>query len=95
MKTVSTEDFKKNICDFFKKESGLTIPAAKAKIKTVLVIDKYGNTHNEQIKVGNVRLFFTNNDNYCGGIKNGYGRGWYISNGGFTGGSTIKLSNKL
>jgi len=92
---VTKEEFKKNIIKFFKKESGLTITEAKAKIKSVIIIDKYGNTENDRIKAGNVTLFFTNNKNYAGGEKNGYGRGWYISNQGLTGGSTIKLASKL
>lgn len=93
--TTTKEDFKKNIITFFKKETGLSITEAKAKIKSELIIDKYGNTNNDRIKGGNVTLFFTNNPNYAGGAKNGYGRGWYISNGGFTGGSKIKLSSSL
>jgi len=88
-------DFKKNIIKFFKEVTGLTITQAKVKIKKNLVIDKYGNTDNDRIKAGNVTLFFTNNKNYAGGLKNGYGRGWYISNQGFKGGSEIKLSDKL
>jgi hypothetical protein len=93
---LSTKDeFKKNIIKFFKKESGLSITEAKAKIRSTIIIDKYGNTDNDRIKAGNVTLFFTNNKNYGGGEKNGYGRGWYISNIGFTGGSEVKLSNKL
>ena len=95
MNQVTNSDFKKNIISFFTKESGMTITAAKEQIKKVLVIDKYGNTINERIKAGNVTLFYCNNSNYCGGLKNGYGKGWYISNGGFTGGSTIKLQAKL
>ncbi len=95
MKAVSKEQFKKDIISFFKKETGLSITEAKKKIKSELVIDKYGNSHNESIKASNVKLFYCANPNYAGGLKNGYGAGWYISNGGFTGGSTIKLSNKL
>lgn len=91
MNTVSKEQFKKDIVKFFKKETGLTISQAKAKIKESIVIDKYGNTENESIKASNVKLFYCNNPNYCQGKKNGYGKGWYISNGGFTGGSTIKI----
>lgn len=95
MATLSKDKFKKEIISFFKKETGLTITQAKAKIKSELIIDKYGNTHNESIKASNVRLFFTNNANYAGGIKNGFGKGWYIGNQGFTGGGIIKLSNNL
>ncbi len=93
--SVSKDQFKKDIIKFFKKETGLTITEAKAKIKSTIIIDKWGNTHNDRIKGGNVTLFYTNNSNYSGGVKTGFGRGWYISNGGFTGGSTIKLSSKL
>jgi len=95
METVSKENFRKSIINFFQEGSKLNIKQAKEKIKSQLIIDKYGNTENDRIKVGNVTLFYTNNPNYAGGIKNGYGKGWYISNGGFTGGSTIKLSDKL
>ena len=95
MTTVTKEDFLKHIKAFFTKESGMSISKAKAKIKSEMIIDKWGNTENERIKVGNVTLFYCNNANYCGGLKNGYGKGWYISNGGFTGGSTVKLSNNL
>ena len=93
--TLTKSEFKKSIIKFFTKETGLSINDAKAKIKESLIIDKYGNTDNDRIKCSNVTLFFTNNTNYSGGVKNGYGRGWYISNNGFTGGSTIKLSSKL
>ena len=93
--TTTKEDFLNSIILYFKKETGLSIAAAKSKIKSKLIIDKYGDTENDRIKGGNVTLFYTNNPKYCGGLKNGYGKGWYISNGGFTGGSTIKLDNNL
>jgi hypothetical protein len=95
MTTLNKNEFKKSITTFFKKQSGLSITEAKSKIKSVMVIDKYGNSHNESILAGNVKLFYTANTNYAGGLKNGYGKGWYITNQGFTGGSTIKLSNTL
>ena len=95
MKSVSKDQFKKDIIKFFCNETKMTIKQAKDKIKSTLIIDKYGNTQNERIKVSNVTLFYCNNANYAGGLKNGYGKGWYISNGGFTGGSTIKLFSKL
>lgn len=60
-----------------------------------MYVDKFGNIHNNSMTVGNVRLFYTNNPNYANGVKNGYGDGWYISNTGFTGGSTVKLSVKM
>ena len=77
MKSVSKDQFKKDIIKFFCNETKMTIK------------------QNERIKVSNVTLFYCNNANYAGGLKNGYGKGWYISNGGFTGGSTIKLFSKL
>lgn len=92
---MKREDFKKSIVSFFEEQSGLTITQAMSDIKKKLVIDEYGNTHNERLKFANVTLFFTNNHNYAGGLKNGFGRGWYISNSGFTGGSTVKISDKL
>ncbi len=92
---VSSEVFKREIISFFKKQTGLTISEAKKKIRKNIIIDKYGNTHNESIKAGNVKFFYCNNSNYAGGIKNGYGKGWYISNVGFTGGSEIKLFNNF
>ena len=88
-------EFKKEIIKFFTKQTGLTIKQAKDKIKKDLIIDKWGNTDNDRIKAGNVTLYFTNNPNYAGGLKNGFGRGWYISNRGFTGGSVVKLSDRL
>jgi hypothetical protein len=88
-------EFKKQIIAFFKKNSGLTITQAKAQIKKVMVIDKWGNQHNSEISAKNVRVFYTHNSNFANGVKNGYGRGWYITNVGFTGGRTIKLSAKL
>lgn len=88
-------EFKKEIIKFFTKQTGLTIKQAKDKIKKDLIIDKWGNTDNDRIKAGNVTLYFTNNPNYAGGLKNGFGRGWYISNCGFTGGSEVKLSDRL
>lgn len=91
MKTVTKEQFKKDIIAFFKKETGLSIAQAKAKIKSLIIIDKWGNTTNETIKAGNVKVYYVNNPNYCQGAKNGYGKGYYISNQGFTGGSIIKL----
>jgi len=95
MTPLTKKEFKKAIIKYFEKNTGLTLKEAKAKIKSELIIDAYGNTHNDRIKTGNVTLFFTNNTNYGNGIKNGYGMGWYISNHGFTGGSTVKLSSKL
>jgi len=92
MNNVLTKaEFKKQICDFFKKESGMSVTQAKKKIQSQMIVDKWGNLENESIKAGNVRVYFCNNPNYCGGIKNGFGKGWYISNVGFTGGANIKI----
>jgi hypothetical protein len=95
MTSVTKEQFAKDIINFFESSTGMTIKEAQKKIKQSIIIDKFGNTDNDRIKTSNVTLFFTNNENYCGGLKNGYGKGWYLSNGGFTGGSTIKISNNL
>jgi len=88
---MTAQEFKKSITSFFKKESGISVSEAKKRIRKTLIIDKWGNTHGNSIQAKNVKVFYTNNSNYCGGVKNGYGKGWYISNAGFTGGSTIKL----
>jgi hypothetical protein len=84
---LSKEEFAKQIKSHFRKGSGLTITEAKAKIKKQMLVDEY----NTQILVDNVRFFYTSNSNYCGGKKNGYGKGFYLSNSGFKGGSEIKL----
>lgn len=95
MKAVSKSEFEKNIKRFFEKESGMSINDAMRKLKEMVKIDKWGNTHNDQINAGNVVMRYTHNINYAGGLKNGFGRGIYLSNAGFTGGSTIKLKNSL
>lgn len=87
MTTISKEQFSKNIKKVFVKGSGLSIVKAKAKIKEQIKTDEY----NTAIKVGNIRLFYTSNTNYCGGKTNGYGKGFYLSSIGFTGGAQIKL----
>lgn len=87
MKTTTKKNFTKEIKKHFKAISGLTIAEAKAKIKKQMIVDEYDN----QVRAGNVKLLYTDNPNYCGGIKNGYGKGFYLSNIGFTGGSQIKL----
>lgn len=92
---MDKEKFKKAIIAFFTKNTGLTINQAKKEIRKTMYIDNYGNIHNNSISFSNVKVFYTNNPNYCNGVKNGYGAGWYISNSGFTGGSTVKLSVKM
>ena len=97
MKTtiLSKSDFTSNIISFFEEKTGVSIDQSKKQIKAKLVIDKWGNTQNERMSFSNVTLFYCNNSNYCGGLKNGYGKGWYISNQGFTGGSTIKIASEF
>ena len=46
-------------------------------------IDEYDDTY----RAGNVRLFYSSNPRFAEG-----GIGWYLSNAGFMGGSTIKLN---
>ena len=95
MEQLTTQTFKEKIISYFEQNSGFTIEKAIQQIKQNLIIDKYGNTHNDSIKTNNVRLFYTNNENYSGGKKNGFGKGWYISNSGLTGGSTVKIKETL
>jgi len=87
MTKVTKAQFAKDIKKHFKNVSGLTITEAKAKIKKQIKLDEYDN----QVRAGNVKLFYTDNDNYCGGVRNGYGKGFYISSVGFTGGDQIRL----
>lgn len=94
-RNLTADQFRSNIITFFEEGTGMKTPIAQDLIRKQLIIDKWGNTHNESMKFANVRLFYCANRNYAGGAKNGYGKGWYISNGGFTGGSTIKLSDNL
>lgn len=90
-RTVSKEQFKENIIAFFQEQTGMSIQQGIDKIKSELVIDKWGNTENDSIKASNVRLFYTNNVNYQQGEKNNGGKGFYLSNAGFTGGGVVKL----
>lgn len=85
---MKKEDFKPAIIKYFEDNSGLSLEVAKKQITNKMKANRDGS---EYIKAGNVRLFYTNNPNYAGGLKNGFGAGFYITNGGFTGGSTIKL----
>lgn len=95
MEQLTTQTFKEKIISYFEQNTGLTIEKAIQQIKKNLTIDKYGNSHNNEIRITNVRLFYTPNQNYAGGKKNGYGQGWYITNEGFTGGSTVKIKENL
>ena len=86
--TVTTKvQFAKEIKKYFKDVSGLTITEAKTKIKKQIILDEY----DTQVRAENVKLFYTSNDNYCGGTKRGYGKGFYLSSVGFIGGNEIKL----
>jgi len=92
---MTKDEFKNEIINFFETESGLTIEQAKEKIRKDYFLDKYGNPHNDRIKTSNVVLKYIANQKYAGGIMNGFGPGWYISNVGFTGGSEVKLSKEF
>ncbi len=87
MKAVSKEQLKKDLKIYFSSKAGLTIIKAKRLIKDQLKENEWNNS----IKVDNIRLFFTDNVNYGGGAKNGFGKGFYLTSIGFTGGSEIKL----
>ena len=87
MKTISKEKFRKQIIEYFIEASKITIKEAKIKIKEQIKEDEYNN----DITAGNVRLFYTSNENFCNGKKNGYGIGWYITNKSFGGGGMVKI----
>lgn len=93
--TLTANDHKAAMITFFTKHAGLTVAAAKAKIKSVIVIDKWGNTTGNSINASNVRLFYTNNANYKQGPRNDGGKGWYLSSNCASGRSEYKLSSKL
>jgi hypothetical protein len=86
-RAMKKEQFKDEIIKYFTTYSGLSVDEAKEKIRNQMIKDEYDN----EVRTGNVKLFYTDNENYCGGEQNGYGSGWYISNQGFTGGSQIKI----
>lgn len=85
--TKSNEKFKKEIIKFFTNETGLTLNDAKALIKDKIKIDFY----DTDIITSNVRLFYTSNPNYSGGLRNGYGIGFYITKIGLTGSNEVKV----
>lgn len=74
METLVKETFAKKIKTFFRAETGLTVHQMITKMKKERGIDDMYYT------VSNVRLFYTDNPNYVGGVSNGYGKGWYITN---------------
>ena len=86
MNKLTKKQFLKNIITFFEKESKMSISEAKRKITKQLESDKYEN----DIIVSNVKLFYTDNNNFAGGIKRGYGKGFYIEKTGFNN-SEIKV----
>ena len=86
MSKLTKKQFLKNIITFFEEESKMSIFAAKRKIIKQLESDKYEN----DIIVSNVKLFYTDNNNFAGGIKKGYGKGFYIEKTGFNN-SEIKV----
>ena len=79
---MKAPQFKKEIISHFESGTSVSLSKSKKEIKANMIFDEYDNS----IKAGNVRLFFTDNENYAGG-----GKGFYISNCGLTGGSEIKL----
>ena len=83
MKTLTASQFQEEIINYFESVSKLTIDAAKKKIEKQMEIDEYDDTY----RAGNVRLFYSSNHRFAEG-----GIGWYLSNAGFMGGSTIKLN---
>jgi len=87
MRTLTKTKFKKDIIDCFELNSKLTIAEAKEQIAKQILTDQY----NTDIKVGNIRVFYTDNCMYCGGASNGHGRGYYISNVSLMGGNEIKI----
>jgi len=87
MKTISKQQFTKEIKRHFTTNTGLSIVEAKRQIKNQIKIDEFDTS----IKTSNVRMFYTSNTNYSGGKRNGYGKGFYLTSVGFTGGSEIKL----
>lgn len=91
MEYLSKEEYKREIIAYFEANSGMTIEQAKEVIKKRMKIDKYGNIDKNNMIAGNVKVFYTNNPNYGNGVTNGYGAGWYITNRGLTGGSTVKI----
>ncbi len=68
--TISKEEFKKEIINFFEK----SMPIAEAKKKIVAAMKK--NEYDNFIKVSNVRLLYSNNAQYAEG-----GIGWYLQSG--------------
>ena len=87
MNKLTKKQFLKKIIIFFEKESKMSISAAKRKITKQLKSDKYEN----DIIVSNVKLFYTDNNNYAGGIKRGHGKGFYIKTTGFNNSSEVKV----
>ena len=83
MKTLTASQFQEEIINYFESASKMTVDLAKEKIEKQMKFDEYDNSYS----VGNVRLFYSSNPKFAEG-----GIGWYISNTGLKGGSTIKLN---
>lgn len=82
---------------FLEENTQLTIIEVIKKIKKNIII-KDGNAENSEIVFSNVRVFYTHNKNFCGGIKNKFGDGFYISWSnkiGMCGSNLVKLTNNL
>ncbi len=70
-------DFKKEIISFFEEKMNMTIVEAKKIVKQRIEADEY----DDGIRYSNVRIFYTSNSKFNGGSENGYGVGFYITNG--------------
>ena len=57
-----------------KDETGFSIDQLKARTK---IVNEYG-TRSGETKFSTFSLVYTGNENFCNGISNGYGAGWYF-----------------
>ena len=69
---MTKQEFKNNIFNYFRVNSGMTITEAK---KQLVREEEHGSS---SITVGNVTLMYTTNPNYAGGRRMGNGKGFYI-----------------
>lgn len=74
MEKLSIETWTKEIVKFF--EQKMSVAEAKKVIATNVKKDMYNN----DVRCSNVRVFYTENKNYCG-ARVGTGRGFYITDG--------------
>tara|TARA_R110000851_G_scaffold14729_1_gene49530 strand:+ start:442 stop:696 length:255 start_codon:yes stop_codon:yes gene_type:complete len=84
---MTKSDFKKSIKKFFVKESGMSIAAAKVKIRNQMKVWEYDTS----INIKGVRFYYSANPNYAEG-----GTGWYMSNAKMSGsGSVVKIAKSF